>query len=202
MVKIFIRNQMTRKESILDENTSLRAAFEQAGIECDRGIITLSGTVIGANELDKTFADFGVTESAVLNVNTKTDNAASIVVVGDAAVIKSAFTYEQIALLEKYAPKALVLTEEDEDSKKTEVFRVGTTKGQGSVTAFGISFGDNKADPATVTVQLPVEKREEYLMDKLGPAAFKLSKLEEGFEAALEKTFAAKAAIETMITRV
>ena len=200
MLKLTLKNQMTRKSVIVPESTTLRAAFEQANMEYGHGIVMLSGTVVGTNELDKKFSDFGVGESAVLSVNTKTDNAASIIVVGDAAVIKAGFTYEQLKILEKYNPKALTLYEE-EDGEKVESFKIGTTEGNGTVSIYGISFADNGADPASVTVQLPAEGREEFLLDKVGVAALKLMKLEETIPAALEQTVADKAAIEALITR-
>ena len=60
---------------------------------------------------------------------------AKIIIAGDAIVVKSDEKLEDIKTLEKYMPKALSLFEE-EDGKKSEVFRVGSTNGQGSINQF------------------------------------------------------------------
>lgn len=199
MVKIYFHSQAQRKDMIIDENTSIRNALDQAGMDYAGRLVMLSGETV--TDLDETFADLGVTETATVSVNAKTQNAACIVLAGDVAVIKSAVSFEDIETLEKYAPKALSLYEEDDDGRKVEIFKVGTAKGAGKVNAFGISFVDNGAETANITVALPAEAREQYVMDKLGPAVVKLGKLEEGFAAALAGVADMKAEIEGFITR-
>ena len=200
IISVSVRNQMTRKTLSIQDSMTLAEAFNEAGID-PVGIITLSGTVVQRGDLDKTFADYGIAESAVLNVNAKTDNAAQIIMAGEVAIIKSAYSYEDIETLSKYSPKALVLTEKDDDGDKHTVFRV-CTSAISSASKNGIEFAKTDSDTASVAVALPRTEAEKYVMDVLGPIAVKLGKLEEGFEAALAEVEATKVAIQGMITTI
>ncbi|MBQ7044473.1 MAG: hypothetical protein IJN78_07695 [Clostridia bacterium] len=81
MIKVTIGNNVDRKPVILDENTTLRAALEEQGIDYSVGMTSLDGSTLAPGALDKTFADFGYTgeeghnKCYLLNV-VKTDNAA------------------------------------------------------------------------------------------------------------------------------
>ena len=75
MIKVTIGNNVKRKTEILDENTTLRQAAEDAGIDYSRGTMNLDGSSLGPGDLDKTFADFGITEKCFLLNVVKADNA-------------------------------------------------------------------------------------------------------------------------------
>lgn len=129
---------------------------------------------------------------------------AKIIVAGDAVVIQSGRTLEEIKKLEKYAPKSLYLYEEDEDGKKFPVFKVATTCGAGSASKYGVCFGSAAHDGsglATITEHLPegIGDAKEWIMDEYGVAVVQLNKVEEGFDAALAEVDAAKAAVEANI---
>ena len=115
---------------------------------------------------------------------------AKIVIAGDAAVITSSAKLEDIKTLEKYRPKALTLTETNDDGKKEVAFRVGTTAGAGDISKFGISFGSASHDEnklATLTIGIPsnVEDAKEYAAEHFGYAVMLLNQVEDGFEEAL-----------------
>ena len=59
-------NNVKRKSEILDENTTLREALEDAEIDYTTGIMNLDGSTLSPGDLDKTFADFGITEKCYL----------------------------------------------------------------------------------------------------------------------------------------
>ena len=75
MIKVTMGNNVKRISEILDENTTLRAALEGAGIDYTTGIMNLDGSTIAWDDLDKTFADFGITEKCYLLNVVKADNA-------------------------------------------------------------------------------------------------------------------------------
>ena len=75
MIKITLGNNVKRKTEILDENTTLREALEDAEIEYTQGIMNLDGSTLSPGDLDKTFADFGITEKCYLLNVIKADNA-------------------------------------------------------------------------------------------------------------------------------
>lgn len=125
---------------------------------------------------------------------------AKIVIAGDAIVITSTQKLEDIKTLEKYRPNALTLYETDENGKKTEVFKVGSTTGEGAISQYGASFGSTTHDTAklaTITMSLPrgVEDAKKYVADMVGVAIINLNKVEEQFEAALAEVTAEKAAV-------
>ncbi len=75
MIKVTIGNNVKRKTEILDENTTLRQALEDAEIDYSRGAMNLDGSSLSPGDLDKTFADFGITEKCFLLNVVKADNA-------------------------------------------------------------------------------------------------------------------------------
>ena len=80
MIKVTMGNNVKRTSEILDENTTLRDALESVGIDYTTGIMNLDGSTLNPGDLDKTFADFGITEKCYLLNVVKADNAASITV--------------------------------------------------------------------------------------------------------------------------
>lgn len=59
MIKVKIGNNTHHPEKIFSIDTTLRQAFEQAGVDYSMGVNNLDGSMLSAGELDKTFEDFG-----------------------------------------------------------------------------------------------------------------------------------------------
>ena len=76
MVKVTVGNNVKRESVIIDESTTLRYALENAGVDYTRGVMHLDGSSLNPGDLDKTFADFGITEKCLLLNVVKADNAA------------------------------------------------------------------------------------------------------------------------------
>lgn len=133
---------------------------------------------------------------------------AQIKVIGNAFVIESARTVEEIKTLEKYAPKALRLYEKNEETgKNEEIFVVGSTCGSGSINEIGASFGQTAKDGsghACITTLFPsgldIEDPKEWIAEKIGYAIVNLNKVEEQFDAALADVNARKAEVLENIT--
>ena len=75
MIKVTMGNNVKRKTEILDDNTTLREALETAEIDYTTGIMNLDGSTLNPGDLDKTFADFGISEKCYLLNVVKADNA-------------------------------------------------------------------------------------------------------------------------------
>ena len=75
MIKVTMGNNVKRKTEILDENTTLREALEDAEVDYTTGIMNLDGSTLNPGDLDKTFADFGIAEKCYLLNVVKADNA-------------------------------------------------------------------------------------------------------------------------------
>lgn len=127
---------------------------------------------------------------------------ARIIIAGDAIVIESSQKLADIKALEAHRPKALVLCDDD---GKTELFRVGTTSGQGTIGKYGASFGGESRDgngKATITMTIPsgVADAKKYAEDMIGVAIIHLNKVEEQFAGALESVNQDIAAVRSTIT--
>ena len=77
MIKVTMGNNVKRTSEIVDEGTTLREALEDADIDYTVGIMNLDGSTLSPGDLDKTFADFGITEKCYLLNVVKADNATS-----------------------------------------------------------------------------------------------------------------------------
>jgi hypothetical protein len=75
MIKVTIGNNVKRRTIILEETTTLRQACEEAELDYARGTMNLDGSSLNPGDLDKTFADFGITEKCFLLNVVKADNA-------------------------------------------------------------------------------------------------------------------------------
>lgn len=75
MIRVIVGNNTRRVPDTIDENTTLRAALEKNDIDYTNGTMHLDGSTLGIGDLDKTFADFGITEKCYLLNVVKADNA-------------------------------------------------------------------------------------------------------------------------------
>lgn len=75
MIKVTVGNNLKRESVIIDENTTLRSCLEENGVDYTRGVMHLDGSSLGPGDLDKTFAQHGITEKCFLLNVVKADNA-------------------------------------------------------------------------------------------------------------------------------
>lgn len=76
-IQITVGNNMKRDRVLVEDTATLKSVLEQADIDytSGNGVTTLDGAPLQAGELNKTFADFNVTEKATLIRVVKADNA-------------------------------------------------------------------------------------------------------------------------------
>ena len=197
MIKVVVGNNVKRESVIVDGNTTLRKVLEDAGIDYTRGVMHLDGSSLQAGDLDKTFAAFGITDKCFLLNVVKADNAAKVTIAGDAVVITSELTLEEIKTVEKYRPKALTLMG-GEDGKEP-IFVLGT--GCADINQYGASFASAARDgsgKATITVMMCGQEPEDIkaaVADKFGAALVNIGKLEQVLPAVIEEIKAEREAI-------
>lgn len=75
MVKVTVGNNLKRESVIVDASTTLRSVLEDANVDYTRGVMHLDGSSLNPGDLDKSFADFGITEKCFLLNVVKADNA-------------------------------------------------------------------------------------------------------------------------------
>lgn len=180
MIKVTVGNNLSRKAVIVPETSTLREILEAYEVNYGTGMTSLDGATLAPGDIDKTFADFGITEKCYLLNVVKADNATYCQALGEAAIFKSSFTLEEIKIIRKYRPSALILRDEE---TKEELFRIDIApSGAGSIGKYGVSFSPNP-DPdgrACVTVTLPENHGDvkDYLMETYGEAILRMQKLE------------------------
>ena len=75
MIKVYVGTNTSRNELVIPATTSLRAALEQAGVNYSEGMATIDGSPLRPGDMDKSFADFGITSKCFLVIAAKHDNA-------------------------------------------------------------------------------------------------------------------------------
>lgn len=75
MLKITCGDNMHRETKMVNSETTLRSVLESCRVDYTKGITSLDGSPLTAGDLDKTFAQFNITEKAFLLNVVKADNA-------------------------------------------------------------------------------------------------------------------------------
>jgi len=74
MIKVMVGNNLTRDEVVIDESSTLRSVLENNNIDYTTGQMHLDGAALRPGDLDKTFADFNISEYCFLLNVAKADN--------------------------------------------------------------------------------------------------------------------------------
>lgn len=201
--KVNVSNSMSRNTVIVTGETTLRAIFEEAGVEIGMGTVSLDAATIAPGDLDREIGVFDLDENIThaLASNPKRENAAKAVVTGGAIVVSSIATPEELRTIKKYRPDALKLV--DEKTKNVQ-YLVSIAGGLGELNGNGAIFGQH-ADAegkATITIGAPddVSDVRNWAIENLGSALLKLNKVEQQFAEQLSSIAADRAAIEASIT--
>lgn len=126
---------------------------------------------------------------------------ANIIIAGEAVVITSAMSLEDLKTIKKYRPGALVLKDEEGEP----VFAIGVSNGAGSIGKFGAEFGSEshgeepKACITMITNGISGDV-EEKVSEMVGPAILRLNEIEDTLPTVLAEIEAEKAAIRSTIT--
>lgn len=75
MVSVVITNNTNRETVIVPDSQTVRQTLENAGVDYTRGATRMDGSSLGVGDLDKTFAQLGITERCYLSQVVKADNA-------------------------------------------------------------------------------------------------------------------------------
>lgn len=208
IISVTVRNNVTSKTVTTPSTTSIRQIFEDNGVEYTSGVVSLDGASLPAGSMDKSLEELGITaDHCYLMVTVKADNAsdepAKIVIIGETVHVISSQKLEDIKLLEKYRPNALILTD-GEGSDKREVFHVFTGgRDGGSIARNGIIFSTATTAEgfAVVTMTAPegTDDVKSWAEGEIGVAILNLRKVEAQFASAIDDVKAEKAAVAATI---
>lgn len=76
MIKVYVGNNVDYHPVLVDPNRTLKSVLEEEHIDYARSAMNLDGAVLKPGDIDKTFAEFGVTTQCFLLGVKKLDNAA------------------------------------------------------------------------------------------------------------------------------
>ena len=127
-----------------------------------------------------------------------------ITILGNAIVVKSAYTCAELATIGKYRPKTLTLWGGDDG--KDALFTVGSGKGCGSLCKYGAVFGDDtgvgeeRKATITLTFEGGVADPKAYVEETYGGMLRNLSAVEAQLEGIVPEIAAEKQALMDSIT--
>ena len=75
MIKVICGTNVKRETRIVSEEATPRQVLEEVGIDYSRGMTTMDGAPMSPGDLDKSFAQHGITEKTYLLNVVKVDNA-------------------------------------------------------------------------------------------------------------------------------
>lgn len=196
MINVTITTNMGRDYATCDEHSTIKSVLDEKNVNYGVGMISLDGATLRPGDINKTFADMGVTNSCFLSVVVKHDNAAdgeevsapaavaAVQIAASVVTIKSAFTAAELNMVKTFRPEALTIFD-TESGHKVPKFTVGvSTVGDGSVGAAGVSYGVRPASDgkAMMVMEIPngVEDAKEWAADKIGAAILHVRKIEAG----------------------
>jgi len=76
MLSVTVGTNLERNTTIVPEDTTLREVLEDQGIDYGSSAIHLNGSVIKPGDLDKSFAELGLTDNVMLIAVQKAGNGA------------------------------------------------------------------------------------------------------------------------------
>jgi hypothetical protein len=75
MIKVVVGTNVKRETKIVDSAVTPRQLLEEVGIDYTRGSVNMDGSTLTPGDLDKSFAQHGITSKCYLLQVVKADNA-------------------------------------------------------------------------------------------------------------------------------
>ncbi len=75
MIRVTIGTNTNRKSVTVDPNRTIKSVLDENEVNYITGTLHLDGATLQPGEINKTFTDFGITESCYLISVVKADNA-------------------------------------------------------------------------------------------------------------------------------
>jgi hypothetical protein len=200
MIKVTILTTGGRKSEMFAEHQTPREILDYFDVDYESATNSIDGVRLAIGDMDKSLKELGVGNECRLSSIVKIDNAAEVELNGAAAVLTSSVKLDDWKRVEKFAPDALKIV--DEDSGDT-LFKVMTSNGTGSANEYGVCFGSytNAEGYATVTILLDeeVEDKLEALKEVIGQALLDLNEIEKEIPTLLKNISDKEAEIEKLI---
>ena len=188
MVTVTLITNAGRKPSFTVPDTkTLREIYEEKDVNYSACTNTVDSVPIQIGQLDKSLRDLGIGDSVRLSSIVKMDNAAKIMIAGNAAVVVSSVKLEDWKRALKFEPE-LGLYDEDTGDQLFGVYV--DEENAGSLNKNGAVFcGTPNAEgyaQITVLMDPTVEDKLALVTDTLGAALLDLNKVEAQIDEVIE----------------
>ena len=200
MIHVYVTSAAGRKSENFAEHQTPREIFEYFDIDYSVATNSIDGVKLGIGDMDKSLKELGVGDTCRMSSIVKIDNAAHVEISGASAVVESDIDLEDWKRIEKYAPEALKIVEEESGDT---LFKVMTGPMGGSINKYGVVFGSYaNTGKATVTVILDdnVEDKVQAVKDTIGSALLDLNEIEKEIPEILKEINDKEAEIDKLIT--
>ena len=195
-----ITNAGAKMKTVMD-STTLRQLYEQNGVNYQACVNTVDSVPVNLGDFDKALVDLVGPNAEAIRVSSivKQDNAAKIIIVGNAAIIKSAVKLEDWKKVLKYDPETGLYNEDGEP-----VFCSGVQDNDmGSLTRHGVVWSGTPDEEgyavATLMLSPGTEDRKETVRETIGSYLLDLNELEKSIPEALEEAEACMKEIDDSI---
>lgn len=190
-----------RKVDQVSDSTTIRQIYEKFNVNYDACTNTVDSVPLQIGQLDKSLRELGCGEKVRMSSIVKADNAAEVIIVGSAAVLKSKYKLEDWKVALKFDPD-LGLYDESDDP----IFKVFVEEGPGSVCSNGIVFSEvpdeNGYAIATVIIDPTIENKKEIIKEKQGLALLRLREVEDALEEVIEEAKKNEQEIDGMVRSI
>jgi len=200
MVKITLITSNPKVVDIVPETMTVRDFLDKHNVNYGLASTSIDGVPLQSGGMDMTFAEYQITDRAIVTCLPNKDNGAQAIVVGSSCVVKSTLTPAEIKRIKKFHPEALVMENEDGDP----VFAIDIDETTpGSINGNGACFGnatstDGKAT-ITVVIDPAAENTIELVYERLGRALMYLKEMEEQLAEVLPDLDSEEREIRSMI---
>lgn len=199
MIKVSLLTTGGRKSDMFAEHQTPREILEYFDVDYASATNSIDGVRLGIGDMNKSLKELGVGDECRLSSIVKIDNAATIELNGAAAILTSSVKLDDWKRVEKFAPEALKIVDEE----GATVFKVMTYGGTGSANENGVVFGSytNSEGFATVTILLDeeVEDKVTALKEVVGQALLDLTEIEKDIPTILKDIDEKEAEIDKLI---
>ena len=202
MIKVTVSNTIERRTLAVDEKTTVNEILKNTGMVFSASRARLNDTPLTAAEMDSPLGSLGVGDACRVACVAGQNNAScGVSIVGAVAVLESDLTLEQIRIVKKHRPDALVVV----DKNDNPVFDIDLAEtAAGSLDKKRAAFGTATSMNGNATITIPLEGHADpvaYIAEEYGACLTFIRKLEDNALSQMGEIEEERAAVRHMITR-
>lgn len=201
VVNVTLITNAGRKMDQVSDSTTVRQIYEKFNVNYESCTNTIDSVPLQIGQLDKSLRDLGCGEKVRMSSIVKMDNAAEVLIVGSAAVLRSKYKLEDWQTALRFDPD-LGLYDDNDDP----IFKVFVEEGPGSLNDNGVVFSEvpdeNGYAVATVIIDPSDADKRELVKKKCGLALLRLREVEDSLEDFIKEAKESEKEIDEMVKSI